>query len=193
MSKLNAALSVILCLATLSFPAMAGKPGPRIALGEGKTLTGRFVHERPLEGLAQPLRMEGSFTVAGASGLTWAIEKPMATTTLLSNGVLTQKIGPYQILQITPSQMPFLAGAEEQIRAALSGNWEKLSRDYVVARKGDEKAWIATLTPRVKKGKPFRKIVARGGLFVDSVEISLPKEIDRVLFSEQRLVETINP
>lgn len=182
--------SFLLLLSLLAAPAFADGPGPRIALGPGRVLTGRFAHEHPIEGIANPLRTEGSFTLAPGN-LVWAVEKPMATTTRLAGGTLTQSIGAYPLFQMTPAQMPLLAGAEAQIFAALSGDWAKLNRDYVISRKGDEKAWTVTLTPRAKGPKPFQKIVARGGLFVDSADIYMKKTVDRIVFTNQRLVEDV--
>lgn len=180
-------LSALLCF---SGTALAAEAGPHLILSPGQRLMGRFVHEHPVAGFAQPIRTEGHFIVAPNDQIVWAIEKPMATTTTISpSSGLVQSVGNFPLLKLTPQQMPFLAEVEAKLLLALRGDWKKLESDYRVARQGDAQKWTITLTPKAQDGtpKPFQKIVARGGAFVDSADIVLRTVTDRVVFSDQAI------
>ncbi len=183
-------LAAALLLALLALPALAEGPGPHLRLKPGQALIGRFIHEHPVKGFDQPMRTEGRFLLSPGKQIVWAIEKPMATTTTLSNGRLVQSVGNLALLEITSEQMPFLSEVEGQILAALSGDWKKLEKDFIVARKAEGEKWVVAITPRERKGaaRPFQKIVARGGAFVEGADILLKDAVDHVVFLDQRLI-----
>ncbi len=173
----------------LALPALAAEVGPRLNLKSGQILTGRFTHDHPVQGFDAPFRTEGTFTLAPENGIVWAIERPMKTRTTIANGTLTQSVGQVALFKVTAAQQPVLADIEKKLLYALSGDWKKLEKDYIVTRSGDAQSWSATITPRETAGAPmpFQKIVARGGRFVDSAEVHLRSAVDRVTFSDQRI------
>lgn len=164
-----------LCIALAGGAALAAEAGPRLGLTPGRTLTGRFVHEHPVPGFDKPMRTEGRFILAPGQKMVWEIEKPMMTTTTVIKGEMVQSVGDFPLLRLTPAQIPFLAEAEEKLMLGLNGDWEKLEKDFSVTRKGNDKAWTVTLSPRPAPGKalPFQKIVTTGGRFPDKAVVYL--------------------
>lgn len=170
--------------------ASAANGGPHLGLVKGKTLSGRFVHEHPIQGFDKPMRTEGRFSIAPGSKMLWVIEKPMQTTTTVSQGTLVQSVGEFPLLKLTPQQMPFLADVEDKLLAGLNGKWSEVEKDYIVSRKAIERGWVVILIPKPTGtgGQPFQKIVARGDAFPEKVEIILKDgTTDTVQFSNQRL------
>ncbi len=170
-----------------SMPAVADG-GPRITLKENQSLTGRFVHEHPVQGFDEPLRSEGRFSVSGKDKIVWTIEKPMATTTTLTPEGLTQSVGSFALLKLNRQKMPFLSEVQKNLLWALAGNWEKLKSDFTITSASmPNHRWTVTFVPKDKAGtkKPFQKIVAQGARFVENVEILLHNGVtDHVSFSE---------
>lgn len=168
-------------------PVLA-KAGPHITFKENQRLTGRFVHNHPVQGFDVPLRSEGRFSVLGKDKIIWAIEKPMATTTTLTPEGLTQRVGQFALLNLTCQQMPFLSDIHKNLLWALAGHWEKLKDDFTVTSvETPAHRWMVTLVPKEKAGtrQPFQKIVAQGSHFVESAEILLQNGVtDHVSFSE---------
>lgn len=189
--KILIGLRVALCIALWGGfrPALAAEAGPRLALAQGQSLTGHFIHEHPVQGFTTPLRTEGHFSLQAGGPILWSIEKPMATTTAIDPSGMTQSVGNFPILKISAQQMPFLAEVGSKLVAALNGDWAKLADDYTVVKTGTPARWSVTLTPIEKTGaaKPFQKLVAHGGRFVESADIVLRTGTDKVIFSDQAI------
>jgi len=169
-------------------PIYAADVGPRVKLHDGQTLMGRFTHEHPVKGYDKPIKTEGNFTIAPGDMITWQIEKPMMTNTIINAKGLTQTIGDFPLLQVKPQQVPYLRNLETDLLWALSGNWDKLRGNFQISTKGSDQAWVVTIQPLEKQGtaKPFQKIVARGGQYVESADVMLRGgAVDHLTFSEQ--------
>ena len=179
-----------LCVMAAS-PALAGSGtlGPQIDLKPHQTFTGRFVHEHPVDGFEAPLRSEGHFEVDGKNKSVWAIEKPMMTTTTITDDGLTQGVGGYTLLKISNDKMPFLAELQRDLLWALSGKWSKLEKDFTVTQSGSAGAWTVTVTPKetgTTTRKPFRQLVAKGSRYVEQADLILPSGVtDHLTFSGQ--------
>ncbi|HAX92307.1 MAG TPA: hypothetical protein DCY07_08955 [Rhodospirillaceae bacterium] len=166
--------------------------GPAITLKGTQTLTGRFTHEHPIQGYDKPMRSEGRFTVASDGRIVWTIEKPMATTTTITPDGLTQSVGNFTLLRLTPKQMPFLSEIQRSLLWALSGQWDKLKEDYDVKHFGAAEKWEVTITPKeirqTAMPRPFRTLTARGGKFVENATVLLNNGVtDQVNFSQTML------
>lgn len=185
-------LYAFLALIFFSFVSPCLAVGPSISLKDDQILHGRFVHEHPTEGFDRPLRSEGQFSVTAKDKIVWAIEKPMATTTTITSEGLTQSVGTYPLLRLTHAQMPFLAHVQQSLMWALSGQWDKLKKDYIVQIKGDDSRWEVTIKP--KEGspvpKPFQSMTAQGGKYVEKANILLRNGVsDHVTFSDIRIYD----
>jgi hypothetical protein len=177
----------LILLAFAPLQVRAQVVGPQLNLKGGVALTGRFVHEHPVQGFDKPMRSEGSFLISPMGPMRWTIEKPMATTTTVDEGGLTQSVGTFVLLKMTPQQMPFLADVRAQLLAALNGEWKRLEKDFIVNRKPAKTGWHITLTPRVPGSAPFQRLVATGNKFVDKVSIEMRSATDTIVFSDQAL------
>lgn len=195
MIQTNRAILTLCGLAacSMSGAAFAEPLGPNINLKPHQSLTGAFTHEHPVEGFKEPVRTQGRFTVDGDDRIVWAIEKPMMTTTTITNAGLTQSVGQYPILTVPTEKMPFLAQVQQNLLWALSGKWDRLKQDFTIQQTGSKENWQVTFVPKdapeTGTRKPFKKLVANGaGPFVEDVEIVLPSGvIDRLRFSEQKI------
>ena len=169
--------------------AASGGLGPQIDLKPHQTFTGRFVHQHPVDGFDAPLRSEGRFEVDGKNKIVWAIEKPMMTTTTITDDGLTQGVGGYTLLKISNDKMPFLAELQRDLLWALSGKWSKLEKDFTITQSGTSGAWTVTVTPKetgTATRKPFRQLIAKGSRYVEQAEIVLPSGVtDHLTFSGQ--------
>lgn len=160
--------------------------GPKINLKANQTFMGHFVHEHPVQGFEGPMRSEGHFTVDGNDKIVWAIEKPMMTTTTITNEGLTQSVGNFTLLRVSADKMPFLAEMQKNLLWALSGKWDKLRKDFTITQSGTNDAWEVTITPKEQEGvrKPFQKLIAKGKTYVEKAEIVLPSgTVDHLTFS----------
>lgn len=177
-------------LACAPIPALASDCMPCIALKPGQMLSGQFVHTHPVEGFDKPLQTQGRFTVNPESKITWTIEKPMLTTTTITQDGLTQSVGNFQLLKINAQQVPLLATLQQKLLWAISGNWTKLEPDYHIKRRGTKAAWEVIIVPKNEQDtrKAFRQIIAKGGAFVDQADVVLPNgTIDHVAFSATQI------
>ncbi len=186
--RFTAVFALTLALGVTTSAWAAGEAsGPQLGLKTGTTLTGRFVHEHPVQGFDQPLRSEGTFLLSPGKQMKWAIEKPMATTTLVDSNGLTQSVGNFVLLKMTPQQMPFLAIAQEEIIAGLNGDWKKLEKDFAVKRTSTKSGWQVVLTPRAEVQAPFQRLTATGSRYVDRVVVEMKTATDTIVFSDQKL------
>jgi len=169
-------------------PAYAADVGPRVKLKAGQTLMGTFTQEHPVQGYDQPIKTEGRFSISPGDMITWQIEKPMMTNTIINAKGLTQTIGDFPLLRIKPEQVPYLLELESDLLQALSGDWDGLRGKFNISASGSNEAWVATITPRQTPNtpKPFRKVIAKGGRYVESAEVILPSgATDHLTFSDQ--------
>src|ERR1700686_878501 len=102
---------VLLALAAVLAGAAAGLAQPQQPrpLQPGEGITGRFVQERHLAGLAAPLRSEGSFLLAAGKGVIWRGEKPFATGFVLPPAGILQMVNGAEVHLLPVSRLPFLA------------------------------------------------------------------------------------
>ena len=156
----------------------------------GQILRGRFVQTRRLQGFARPLVTEGRFVLASGQGLIWRAEKPFAITTVMSAAGLVQETRGTETLRLPAARLPLLARLYDMLGGALGGDWQAMERDFTVLRTGETASWQVVLTPRItdNTAMPFQTITARGGCFVDAVDLTKPGgDVDRLEFLDQAL------
>lgn len=168
--RIFVAAGVAFAIAATGF---AEPPRPR-ALSAGEAITGRFVQERHLAGLASPLRSEGSFLLAAGKGLVWRGEKPFATTVVITPAGILQLVNGSEVQRLPAARLPFLARFYEMLSGALAGDWSAMEHDFAIERQSDAQGWKITLTPRHPEdpvAAQLRSIAVTGAKFVDAVEI----------------------
>lgn len=182
-------LVLTLILAALAAPpagAAAPQPPP---LRPGETLTGHFVQERHLTGLAAPLRSEGRFVLAAGKGLVWHSEQPFDTAVVITPAGLLQLVDGKEVQRLPAARLPFLARLYDMLGGALGGDWGALARDFAVERNDGAAGWTIVLKPLHPDdlgAAPLQSITVSGGGFVDTIEIRRPNgDWDRLAFSDE--------
>ncbi|CAN5922224.1 hypothetical protein BH11PSE3_BH11PSE3_34460 [soil metagenome] len=159
-----------------------------LTLASGEVLRGRFTQERTLQGFNAPLTSTGSFILAPGRGVVWRGEAPFAMITVMGPAGLVQRVTGGATTHYPASRLPAIARLYEIFGAALSGDWQKLTSVFAVQREGTDADWKVTLTPlRASDGAlPLRQVVASGGRYVNSVEVTRTNgDSDRIEFSQQ--------
>ncbi|HZB90473.1 MAG TPA: outer membrane lipoprotein carrier protein LolA [Stellaceae bacterium] len=181
-------LSLALCLAALAPLLAFGRPPEPQPLHRGEWLSGRFVQERHLAGLAAPLHSEGHFLLAAGKGLVWHSEKPFDTAVVMTEAGLLQLVNGQESQRLPATRMPFLAQLYDMLGAALGGDWSALARTFSIQRQTRASGWTITLTP-LRHGDaapPLQSITLAGSAFVDRIEFRRPNgDWDELSLSEQ--------
>jgi hypothetical protein len=159
-------------------------------LDAGQVLRGRFEQTRQLQGFTRPLITKGQFALSPGRGLIWRAETPFAVTTVMSPAGLMQEMHGTETFRLPAERVPFLGRLYSMLGGALSGDWSALDSDFSVGHTGDASAWQALLAPRAGPSAmmPFQTITARGGCFVEAVELlKTGGDVERLRFLDQRV------
>jgi hypothetical protein len=187
MTKIYLALFALMLSVPLSVGA-ADAPLAPLQVDASHVLRGTFVEEHQVKGLNQPMRTSGHFTLAPAFGLLWNIEKPMATTTIVTHDTSVQDIGGLAI------KLPIknLQHLYDTITQALTGNWSTLENDFSIQQMGDSHHWQMLLTalPSDKSKTPYKTITISGGRFIESIAMTSKNDSYETLsFTEESLAQ----
>ncbi|WP_085648030.1 MULTISPECIES: outer membrane lipoprotein carrier protein LolA [unclassified Pseudomonas] len=138
-------------------------------LAKPDVIHGRFIQEKHLRALPQPLISNGSFVLAKNHGLLWLLKTPLQQDYRISaKGIARRDATGWQLL---PNKS---AGAEQNrlFLAVLQGDSSGLQRDFELALSGDAQQWQLTLTPRsVLLKQVFNQINISGGTLVNTIEL----------------------
>ncbi|MCF4997810.1 outer membrane lipoprotein carrier protein LolA [Pseudomonas syringae] len=138
-------------------------------LAKPDVIHGRFVQEKHLRALPQPLVSQGTFVLAKNHGLLWLLKTPLQQDyRITANGIARRDGSGWQVL---PSKS---AGAEQNrlFLAVLQGDSSGLQRDFDLSLSGDAQQWKLTLTPRsVLLKQVFNQINIDGGALVQTIEL----------------------
>jgi len=138
-------------------------------LAKPEVIHGRFVQEKHLRALPQPLTSQGTFVLAKNHGLLWLLKTPVQQDYRITAQGIARREG--QGWQLLPSKS---AGAEQNrlFLAVLQGDSSGLQRDFELALSGDAQKWQLTLTPRSLLLKQvFNRINIDGGELVQRIEL----------------------
>ncbi|CAI8751456.1 MULTISPECIES: outer membrane lipoprotein carrier protein LolA [Pseudomonas] len=138
-------------------------------LAKPDVIHGRFIQEKHLRALPQPLISKGSFVLAKNHGLLWLLKTPLQQDYRISaKGIARRDATGWQLL---PNKS---AGADQNrlFLAVLQGDSSGLQRDFELALSGDAQQWQLTLTPRsVLLKQVFNQINISGGALVNTIEL----------------------
>lgn len=182
----------ILILATsllgwASFAHAVTAPAAQTQIDNAHVLRGTFIEEHSIKGLNDPMRTMGHFTLAPAYGLLWSIEKPMATTTIVTHDSSVQDIGGL-VIKLPIKNLQHLY---DTISQALIGNWGNLESDFTIQRNGDDHHWQMLLTarpqnPGEKPRTPYKTITVSGGTYIENVAMTTNNDsFETIVFTEQ--------
>ncbi len=138
-------------------------------LAKPEVIHGRFIQEKHLRALPQPLLSKGDFVLAKNRGLLWLLKTPLQQDyRITAKGIARRDDNGWQLL---PNKS---AGAEQNrlFLAVLQGDSSGLQRDFELALSGDAQQWKLTLTPRSLLLKQvFKQINIDGGALVQTIEL----------------------
>ncbi len=142
-------------------------------LAKPAVVQGRFVQEKHLRALPQPLLSKGRFVLARDFGLLWLLETPLKQDYRINaEGIARRETaGNVSTWKPVPNKN---AGAEQNrlFLAVLQGDSSGLQRDFDLQLKGEATAWHLTLTPRsMLLQQVFKQINIDGGELVQRIEL----------------------
>ncbi|NBF07391.1 outer membrane lipoprotein carrier protein LolA [Pseudomonas sp. Fl4BN1] len=151
-------------------------------LSRPEVIHGRFVQEKHLRALPQPLTSKGHFVLAKNHGLLWLLQTPLQQDyRITAQGIARRDGGGWQML---PGKS---AGAEQNrlFLAVLQGDSSGLQRDFDLQLQGSAQQWQLQLIPRSLLLKQiFTQINIDGGELVQRIEL-LEAQGDRTLLIMQ--------
>lgn len=151
-------------------------------LSRPEVIHGRFIQEKHLRALPQPLTSKGHFVLAKNHGLLWLLQTPLQQDyRITATGIARRDAGGWQML---PGKS---AGAEQNrlFLAVLQGDSSGLQRDFELKLQGSAEDWHLQLIPRSLLLKQiFNQINIDGGVLVQRIEL-LEAQGDRTLLIMQ--------
>ncbi|MDP9504085.1 outer membrane lipoprotein carrier protein LolA [Pseudomonas protegens] len=151
-------------------------------LSRPEVIHGRFIQEKHLRALPQPLTSKGHFVLAKNHGLLWLLQTPLQQDyRITAAGIARRDAGGWQTL---PGKS---AGAEQNrlFLAVLQGDSSGLQRDFELKLQGSAQNWQLQLIPRSLLLKQiFNQINIDGGALVQRIEL-LEAQGDRTLMIMQ--------
>ncbi|KWS28207.1 outer membrane lipoprotein carrier protein LolA [Pseudomonas syringae] len=142
-------------------------------LAKPAVVQGRFVQEKHLRALPQPLLSKGRFVLARDFGLLWLLETPLKQDYRINADGIARRETAGNVSTWKP--VPNKNAGSEQNRlflAVLQGDSSGLQRDFDLQLKGEATAWHLTLTPRsMLLQQVFKQINIDGGELVQRIEL----------------------
>jgi len=142
-------------------------------LAKPAVVQGRFVQEKHLRALPQPLLSKGRFVLAKELGLLWLLETPLKQDYRISATGIARRETEGGTSTWKPVQGKN-AGAEQNrlFLAVLQGDSSGLQRDFDLQLTGNANAWQLQLTPRsLLLQQVFKQININGGELVQQIEL----------------------
>ena len=157
---------IALLLLTVPLSAYAAqKPSAQVPIGDTQILRGQFSEIRELKGIATPFISSGHFLITPAHGLIWGVEKPMATSTIITSNAVMQDVGGLAF-KLPAKNLRHLF---DMVGGAITGDWARLETDFVITPGGTTDHWQMALTPHENIKTPYNSIIVSGGHFVESI------------------------
>ncbi|TCR64029.1 hypothetical protein EV560_107115 [Bosea sp. BK604] len=185
----RSACALLLSCCAMLFVAMPLQ-AQSVTLQDGQLLRGQFEQKRYLNGLNNPVRSSGVFTLVAGRGLIWTTKKPFATTTIMTEAGLVQDVKGKETLRLAASKLPIMSKLYSMFGAALTGNWDAMQSAFALTRRQSGNAWTIHLESlrADDPNLPIKAINARGQKLLDEVEVVKTNDDRDVLtFSSQKL------
>ncbi len=185
----------IICLALLIGvaaipPAQAAPVLSRLTarLDQAGVIHADFTQTKTLQALKRPLRTSGRLVFARGQGVLWLIEKPYQASYALSAERVTE-IGPDGARRVRAArEVPALAQVGRVFQAIFQGDIKGLEEHFEVTVSGDAERWRVELAPKPALARFLNGINARGGRFLDLIEIEEAQgDRTRIEFRDSRL------
>lgn len=130
-------------------------------------LEGTFVQHRYISALPLPLESSGSFNYRRNRGITWATQRPIENTVIITTEGVAIEREKGSIEKIASSQM-----VAEIFLTVISGNLTQLESLFEIKHQPMTKGWQYTYTP---KGAPLSQyisdVVVSGSYHVEKIDL----------------------
>ncbi|MGZ0703958.1 LolA family protein [Pseudomonas piscis] len=165
---------LLTCLWGLCLPALAQAQAFDLQqlsdqLSRPEVIHGRFIQEKHLRALPQPLTSKGQFVLAKQHGLLWLLQAPLRQDYRITpKGIARRDAEGWQML---PGKS---AGAEQNrlFLAVLQGESSGLQRDFELKLQGSAQDWHLQLIPRsLLLQQIFTRIDIDGGNLVQRIQL----------------------
>jgi hypothetical protein len=162
-------------------------PGLAALLGQRRNAEARFVEERFVAGLDQPLRSSGTLSFTAPDRFARNTLEPRVESMSVEGNTVTLKRGG-RTRQMSLDAVPEATALVEALRGTLNGDLATLQKFYNARVDGNATRWKLTLTPLAQRiGTQVRQLDIEGqGPDLKSVEVLLTGG-DRSLMS----IETV--
>ncbi|WP_241666487.1 outer membrane lipoprotein carrier protein LolA [Stutzerimonas nosocomialis] len=133
-----------------------------------EVVRGRFVQEKHLRALAQPLSSQGRFVLSRSHGLLWSLEQPLTQDYRITPGAIERRIEG----QWRPAAQGQAGPHSQLFLQVLRGDTRGLQEQFEPQLDGSAEAWQLRLTPRSRLlQQVFSHIALAGGSRVERIEL----------------------
>ncbi len=147
---------------------------PAAALKGAQVMRGKFIYQKHLREIPQPLISRGEFTFARELGIDWHTREPFDSDFVLTAQGITQRDDGKTTLQMNASEQPAVKVVARIFLALLSLDMKSLQDSFALFGLQDDKPgephWQVGLRPSVPAiAAVFKEAVVSGGTQVESL------------------------
>lgn len=172
----------------MSAPAASPLAQLGARLDQAGVIHADFAQTKTLQALKRPLKTSGRMVFARGQGVLWRIDKPYQASYALSADRVVE-IGPDGQRKVRAARdVPALAQIGRVFQAIFQGDLASLESYFQVAVGGSPEHWQVDLTPKPELARFLKSIKARGGEFLDSIEVREAQgDVTLIEFRDSRL------
>jgi hypothetical protein len=143
---------------------------PARTLANAKVLTGRFVHQKHLAEVSQPLVANGEFTYARGLGVYWHTQQPFDSVFLLTQSGIVQRDEGAETIRLSAHDQPAVRVIADIFLALFTLDVASLSSSFDLFGKSQGERWIVGLRPKSASiGSVFKQATITGAKDVEQV------------------------
>jgi hypothetical protein len=143
---------------------------PAKTLADAKVLTGRFVHEKHLSEIPQPLIANGEFTYARGLGVYWHTIEPFDSVFVLTQRGIVQRDEGAETVRLSAQEQPAVRVIADIFLALFTLDVSSLSSSFDLFGKSQGERWIVGLRPKSATiGSVFKQATITGANNVEQV------------------------
>ena len=143
---------------------------PARTLANAKVLTGKFVHQKHLSEIPQPLIANGEFTYARALGVYWHTQQPFDSVFVLTQRGIVQRDEGAETVRLSAQEQPAVRVIADIFLALFTLDVSSLSATFDLFGKSQGERWIVGLRPKSATiGSVFKQATITGAKDVEQV------------------------
>jgi Outer membrane lipoprotein carrier protein LolA len=143
---------------------------PAKTLADAKVLTGRFVHQKHLSEIPQPLIANGEFTYARGLGVHWHTIEPFDSVFVLTQRGIFQRDEGAETVRLSAQEQPAVRVIADVFLALFTLDVSSLSSTFDLYGKSQGERWIVGLRPKSATiGSVFKQATITGAKNVEQV------------------------